>query len=315
MAIVQILFAYSSGMARYLLPLLPPMVLLAFLKSAKPVVDRGSAALCAVIGLVLGICLSLADFQAASVHYAIARDFGFLFKQQASLTRFGGEWGFRHYMLEQGFRQFLTDSDNLAGGTFIISPREAVPYSIAQDVQSMLVPVRHDQYQGRIPIRLMNRSAHAGFYSSSWGLLPYTFSRAPVEEITVQQVSYISEKLPEIQLESPNKLATILPVPNGTGVDTVVPVPSRISIPYDGAPVRIQFSCIGAGPDECPIRVWEDPESAEISLHKQGAAVYFDLEHVGKRNIVLEIRSTEKAAPSTTLTIRNWVMLPLGHTS
>jgi hypothetical protein len=82
-----------------------------------------------------------------------------------------------------------------------------------------------------------------GFYSSSWGLLPYSFSRAPVEQITVRQVSYLSEKLPEIHLESGEKLSAIIPVPIDTGgVDTVVPVPARVSIPYDGpSPVQVRF--------------------------------------------------------------------------
>ena len=279
MAMVQILFAYSSGMARYLLPLLPPMVLLAFLKSAKPVVGRGSAALCSAIGLVFGICLSLADFQAAAVHYAIARDW-LPVQTAGELDEIRRRVGVPTLHAGTGLPTVSYRQRQLGGRNlhYFSARGRSVQHRAGCAVDAFLV--RHDQYQGRIPIRLMNRSAHAGFYSSSWGLLPYTFSRAPVEEITVQQVSYVSEKLPEIRLESPNKLATILPVPNGGGVDTVVPVPSRISIPYDGVPVRIQFSCIGAGTDECPIRVSEDPESAEIRLHKQGAAVYFDLKPV-----------------------------------
>jgi 4-amino-4-deoxy-L-arabinose transferase-like glycosyltransferase len=316
MAIVQILFAYSSAMARYLLPLLPPMVLLTFLGSAKPSVSRATAVLCSTIGILVGICLSIADFEAAQTNREIAQYFGGTLKGWTGQTRFGGEWGLRHYMLEQGFRQFLTDSDDLTGGTFLLSPREAVPYSIGQDVQSMLVPLWQKSWQTAFPIRLMNRSAHAGFYSSSWGLLPYSFSRAPVEEVTVRQVSYLSEKLPEIQLESAEKLATILPVPVNTGgVDSVVPVPGRITLPYDGpSPVRVRFSCVAADTGECPIRIWDDRDSVKspVKLHKQDSAdFYFDLSPAAKRNVVLEFGSSDRTPPVTTLTIRNWVMLPL----
>ena len=316
MAILQILFAYSSGMARYLLPLLPPMVLLTFLNSAKPSPGRATAWLCSIIGVLVGISLSIADFEAAQTNRRIAQYFGSTLKGWTGLTRFGGEWGLRHYMLEQGFRQFLTDSNDLTGGTFLITPSEAVPYSVGQDVQSMLVPVWQKTWQARMPIRLMNRSAHAGCYSSSWGLLPYSFSRAPVEEVTVRQVSYLSEKLPEIQLESDEKLATILPVPVVTGgVDSLVPVPGRISIPYDGpSPVRVRFSCVARENTECSITVWDDRDSAKtpVKLHKQESTdFYFDLTPAGKRNIVLEFGSSDKAPPAKTLTIRNWQMLPL----
>src|SRR5439155_15653172 len=137
--------------------------------------------------------------------------------------------------------QFLSTGDDFTGGQFVISPREAVPYSLPQDVDSMLVPVRRWSWQSFLPLRLMNREAHAGFYSSSWGLLPFAISRAPVEEITVRQVSYLTEKLPEVTLESHGKDDVILPAPApGGGVDIVVPVPSRVSIPYDiPLPMRV----------------------------------------------------------------------------
>src|SRR5204863_1409546 len=102
--------------------------------------------------------------------------------------------------------------------------------------------------------------AHAGLYSSTWGLLPFAISRQPVEEITVQQVSYLNERLPEITLEAAPDGPPLLAVPApGGGVDIVVPVPSRVRIPYDNSlPVRVQFSCIDAGGNaakDCPIRV------------------------------------------------------------
>src|SRR5262249_53900051 len=135
----------------------------------------------------------------------------------------------------------------------------AVPYDPPQDVASMLVPVHVEALQSRIPIRLIHREAHAGFYSSAWGLLPFAISRQPVEEITIRQVNYLSERLPEIRLEGAAEGETILPVPApGGGVDIVVPAPSHLRIPYEDAlPVRVQFSCVvpGGAAGNCPIHV------------------------------------------------------------
>lgn len=42
-------------------------------------------------------------------------------------VQFGGEWGFRHAMEKNGFRQFLSVSDDFHGGDFILTPDQATP--------------------------------------------------------------------------------------------------------------------------------------------------------------------------------------------
>src|SRR5207253_5994518 len=113
--------------------------------------------------------------------------------------------------------------------------------TVPEDAQSMLVPVEGRSWQSFIPIRLMNRAAHAGFYSSGWGLLPFSFSRAPMEEIATYQVSYLVERLPEISLTDAPKDKTEIPRPAPAGgVDLVVPGPGKLNIPYSGPlPARV----------------------------------------------------------------------------
>ena len=329
-ATALVLFVYPYASARYLLPLLPPLVLLAFFRfpTATQTSLRWSAGFGLSTALVMGLGLSAADFEMARVHRDIARYFGEALKGWEKQTRFGGEWGFRHYMLEQGFRQFISTNNDLKGGQLIISPRQAVPYAIPQDAQSMLVPVWHKSWQSSIPIRLMNQESHAGFYSSGWGFLPFAFSRVPVEEVTVQQVSYLVERLPEITLENTAKKASILPRPApGGGVELVVPVPSRLRIPYDGPwPVRVRFSCVWT-PDtntpECPMRVYYDREGlrVEAALQKEIKAIalgsgdiplYFELLDSHPGVIVLEMNGTQEPVVAQSAIIKNWLMLPSG---
>jgi hypothetical protein len=324
----QIILTYTAGMARYLLPLLPPVVLLAFLKSSRTSLAslRRSAVLGLSVGLLLGLTLSAADFEMARIHRDIAQNLARVFAGRRQQTRFGAEWGLRHYMLEQGFRQFLSTGDDFAGGQFIVSPREAIAYAVPQDVASILVPVRHQSWESSIPIRLMNRNAHAGYYSSSWGLLPFAISRGSVEEITVQQVSYLAEKLPEITLEGAGKNDLMIPAPaTGGGVDISVPVPSRASIPYDSPlRTRVQFSCI-AGPefDKCPIQVFyrSDGTDSELVLQRvddaaDGDSLYFDLPGPARGTIVLnvinDVTDSDRSPAGHHVTIRNWLMLPSG---
>jgi hypothetical protein len=231
-------------------------------------------------------------------------------------------------MLEQGFGQFLSTNDDVAGGQFVITPRQAVPYNIAQDVQSMLVPAPHRTWQSSIPIRLMNRELHAGFYSSGWGLLPFSISRAPVEEITVQQVSYLVEKLPEIILENTAKQEIMIPRPaSGGGVELVVPAPGRIRIPYDGpSPVRVEFSCRNdQNTRQCPMHVYYDRNGfqAPLALHTGPSAagaeasdisLSFELDS-SPGVIILDIGGFEGPDAAHSAVIKNWLMLPLGASS
>ena len=318
--IAQLVLLYSSQMGRYMLPLIPALMLLAFFKSSDSDLAflRRSAVLASLMGLILGLSLAAADFEMARAHRDIARDLGEVFKGRESQVRFGAEWGLRHYMLEQGFRQFTsTGDDDIAGGQFLVTPRQAVPYEFPQDIGAMLIPVRRQAQQVHVPIRLLNRDAHAGLYSSAWGLLPFAISRQPVEEITVQQVSYLNDRLPEITLEGAANGQLLLPVPApGGGVDIVVPVPNRVRIPYnDALPVRVQFSCIDAGgkaATDCPVRVLIDrdgtqTEAALKTINVDEIPIFaFGVPGTKGQSIVLDFG----AASAGTIKIRNWIMLP-----
>ena len=269
----------------------------------------------------MGLALSAGDFEMARSNRDIAQYWGKFLSGWEQQTRFGGEWGLRHYMLKQGFRQFLSTGDDFAAGQFILSPKEATPYAVPQDVDSMLVPVRHQSWQSSIPIRLMNRQAHAGFYSSSWGLLPFSFSYAPLEEITLRQVSDLVEKLPEITLEGARDEAIIPSPASGGGVDVSIPVPSRVAIPYDvSLPMRVQFSCISTPePGKCPIRVLYDHDGtqSEAALEQVDSSssdqlMYFELPRLSPGTIVLDTTMPGIPANAHRVTIRNWFLLPSG---
>jgi hypothetical protein len=321
--IAQVLIAFSSMTARFLLPMLPPLVLLAFLKgSGATSYLRRSAMIGASAGLTLGLILSVADFTMAHTHRVIALQLGRTYHGWESQVRFGGEWGMRHYMLEQGFRQYESTGDDFSGGQFVVQPGQAVAYAVPQDVETMLVPVRRQVWQTAIPIQMMNRTANAGFYSSTWGLLPFSFSRAPIEEITVRQVSYLVEKLPEIRLENAPKDAVVIPRPvDGGGVELVAPMPSRIVIPYNiPQPTRVRFFCTTAARiNQCPVRISYERDGAASDVVLQHVAnsgkdetLSFDLPGLSSGVVILNVTASEAPLPTDQVIIRNWAMLPAG---
>lgn len=307
-----VLFVYAYAAARFVLPLLPPLVLLAFSKAVWSGAEskvRRLALPGLAVSIALGLALSAADFEMARVHRDIARELGTAL--QGWQVRFGGEWGFRHYLLEQGFRQFAAASSDLSGGDFVIRPRQAVPSDLPLEIQTMLVPVGSRAWSSWLPVRVMNRLSHAGFYSSGWGLTPFAISRWPVEEITIEQVSYLVEKLPEITLESAPGLAAIPRPAAGGGVELVIPVPAKLHIPYAGPAARVQFACsIESTHAACPLqmRFEHDGHSTELNAEPgTSEAASFLLPPAASATIVMEVNG-----PADHAVITNWLILPAG---
>jgi hypothetical protein len=70
-----------------------------------------------------------------------------------------------------------------------------------------MMPVQTLTYKPNTPLRLLDEQTHAGFYSSGWGLIPFSFSQGALEEIVVSQVNFMVKALPwaEIETESETK--------------------------------------------------------------------------------------------------------------
>jgi hypothetical protein len=318
---------YPVAASRYVLPLAPAAVLLAFSGASPRALGslRGDGAASLAVSLVLGVTLSVADFEAARISRDIAGHIGTTLEGWEEQTRFGGEWGFRYYMEAEGFRQFISTSDDVFGGQFVVTPMEAVPYAVGQDVASMLVPVGQRSWLPRIPILLMNRAAHAGFYSSGWGLLPFAFSHDRAEGVDVRQVNYLVERLPEITIEALDPVGEMIPRPAPAGiggVELVVP-PGTVRIPYEGpVPASVSFSCVlpegNLGP--CPIAVYHQVNQTRRELpleqsrsidESEGIDVSFEVNATTAGSIILEVNQVNTPQPGE-VTIRNWRISPPG---
>jgi hypothetical protein len=51
-----------------------------------------------------------------------------------------------------------------------------------------LEPIEQRTYRIRSPFRLLVPNVHAGFWSDGWGVLPFWFSREPLDEFSVYRV-------------------------------------------------------------------------------------------------------------------------------
>jgi hypothetical protein len=167
------------GAARYLLPLLPPLVwLLARSGEAERGAWRFGAAVAAASALSLLVLWGDAGYANAWRAAAL--------RLPAGDRRFEtGHWGFQWYAGRQGYRP-LSARDVLDGGDVVAEAHGihgAGPWpaqsAVLQENSTISVPSPW--------LRVMDMRAQAGLYSSAWGLLPFGVRAAAVETVRISR--------------------------------------------------------------------------------------------------------------------------------
>lgn len=179
-----------SGAAPYVLPALPPLVLL-LVRRWQPFLAGGRWAGPVVASIVLqgfglGTVLALADAELADRYRRVALDV----RRDNPGRRiwYVGEWGFRYYMGTVG-GLYLRSTDGSPGiGDFIVRPVIAGMHEMSPGVKGRAVRIQEIPLQSRWPIRLMSFEAKAGYYSHHWGYLPWAPSHTPLETIEIFEV-------------------------------------------------------------------------------------------------------------------------------
>ena len=185
--IAYCLLLFSDGSARYLLPLVPPMLMLFCHKCEVFARKAGVTVLYAAVVLSgsAGLALSHADLEFASIYPRIARDSRRITGGMASY--YGGEWGFRYYMAKANFRQLTAGTDGLSSSNWLVRPALALPYRLDRSSLARTILVREIAYGVKTPLRLLDRHSPAGFYSTHWGILPFSISWEDQEVIDIRQ--------------------------------------------------------------------------------------------------------------------------------
>lgn len=173
------------GTVRYMIPVLPPALLLAARRLKNPSRAAGAwATVAAVLMLASGLVLGAVDFQFAEAY-----------KQQAlslndirSHRWFIGEWGFRYYMEENGGTYLLSTNNSPVAGDVIVRPRIAGQHEFSPDLRARIRLRETKDIYGRLPVCLLNPEAKAGFYAHGFGFLPFAFCSTPVERFDIYDV-------------------------------------------------------------------------------------------------------------------------------
>jgi len=185
--LVACVTVFLGGSARYLLPACPAIILL-FLRADERQNGSPSRSFYGgwlAVQLILGLSLAQADYQFAGVGrreaFELQRDY--VPNHQPFL--FNGEWGFRYYMTDIGGEIMAEDTSGFPG-EIVVKSRLSLGRPFDSD--RSLQPLEQRTYRIRSPLRLLDVHAHAGFWSDGWGVLPFWFSREPLDEVSIYRV-------------------------------------------------------------------------------------------------------------------------------
>lgn len=183
---------------RYVLILVPPMILLLMREIEWTPNLRRAVGTGIVLTLLVGMSVSCGDYRYANCY----RDFAL--RKAANLTDegkvwFRGHWGFQYYMEKEGF-EYLANNQMPASGDFIVIPFMASYIPLPQEIDERLELVDIITYRTSFPIRTIHWEQHAGFYSHFYGFLPFMFSRAYLERFYIWK--FIDESKTKAEIES-----------------------------------------------------------------------------------------------------------------
>ncbi len=256
------LLLFTEGSARYILPLVPP-VLICFFRQlevvevteyrlpSRPLLNSAMLASGSlVLSLAWGLSLSQADLEFARIYPRAASEFAKITKGMTSY--YGGEWGFRYYFSQAGVQQLPLDESHVRGGSFLALPKLALPYDVPWDLRSMTMPLQTLTYEPATPLRTLDWQTPAGFYSTGWGLIPFSFSQRILEEVELRQVNFLVERLPWSRVEG---TASVRPWPGYLLIQEKGPLAvlakpgTKIIYPWaEQDPLMLEMLC-GVSPD------------------------------------------------------------------
>lgn len=175
------LLLFYSGSVRYTLLAGPPLILL-WVKSlefriAERYFLRNLIWLSFFLNLPLSLLIAWGDYRFAETYPRAAAQITDRYRQSDTTIWYAGEWGFRYYMEKMGARPVTKVSAEPQAGDYIVKPYLAMPWITLLDGPEHVSLVEQIHAKPPSPIRILDFSSHAGWYSTGWGILPFSISR------------------------------------------------------------------------------------------------------------------------------------------
>ncbi len=230
------LIVFFAGSARYLLPLVLPVAILA----SRRVHPRWLFA-AAGLELILSLSLAAVNYQHWDGYRQFAR--ALAPQMQSKRTWINGEWGMRFYFEQQGALPLLRDQA-LHGGEMVAASSLAypVPFTVAG---AALVPVVQHTITSRIPLRLAALHSRSAYSTAGLGLRPFDISSGPIDEVRAELVVATQPKREYLPMNAPDAalhiVSGIYELEGGKTRWTAGTAVLRLKSPAQPEPVQVQF--------------------------------------------------------------------------
>jgi 4-amino-4-deoxy-L-arabinose transferase-like glycosyltransferase len=134
-------------------------------------------------GAIIALSIVWADYTLANTARSAAVEIAGKYKKQTHNLWFQGHWGFQYYMEIMGGKPVNLTSSKLMTGDIVIFPsNNTCRYFMPKNRVELLETIKF------VPctwLTTMNCSVNAGFYSSTWGVLPFAFVPTPTENYDI----------------------------------------------------------------------------------------------------------------------------------
>lgn len=183
-------FAFVSSIiaVRYILPLLPPVIMLLIKILEKVSGRKVFLTLTVAAGIILSLFLAHSDYILANSYREIAN---YLKSNYTGKIYFRGDMsfrGFQYYMEKNEFICLEENRDDYLIGNYLVTSIFSIKRKLNSEIEKNEKRVYEKDAFTKNPFRTMSPSANAGFHLNMYGLLPYSFSNSPLEKFTVYKI-------------------------------------------------------------------------------------------------------------------------------
>jgi 4-amino-4-deoxy-L-arabinose transferase-like glycosyltransferase len=198
--LLSILWMHNSGKhsaAKYMITALPPVIIIS-LRSTGQFINKKQIAAAIVFTMLFGVITATADYRLANAYKMMANDAAERTAQFNTQKYFTGHWGFKYYMEKYSASAYPQMTAVSAPAIFSCASL-AWPQIIHPETEINMKMLFQKMYYDDFPFRTMSNASgfQANFYSFTnyrsgkgpvYGVLPFSFSYAPLETLTVYEL-------------------------------------------------------------------------------------------------------------------------------
>lgn len=167
-----------SVTARTFLPMVAPAALLLVRRLDRASVRSvGWRWVPVAVSAAVSLGVGAADYRWATSIRDAARQYGAQSAHLPGTVYFQGHWGWQHYMEQAGLRPLDVSSFAFQPNDMVISPENNA--NVAQIPERFVYGIRTSEFSGPRYVATMSSRLGAGFYTDTWGPLPFATGPVP----------------------------------------------------------------------------------------------------------------------------------------